>query len=67
MLMRRKITIGVPNIPQFEAALRQAIEGVSGVERVVALSTVVQDGTLFYAAEILTTEGQTAIDGNFTI
>lgn len=55
--------IGVPNTPQFEAALRTAFLNVPNVVEVVSLLTTQDNNTLNYSAVIRTTFGSTGITG----
>lgn len=55
--------VGVPNTPQFEAALRSAFLNVPNVVEVVSLLTSQENNTLTYNAVIRTTFGSTAITG----
>jgi hypothetical protein len=55
--------VGVPNTPQFEAALRSAFLNVPNVTEVVSLLTSQENNTLTYNAVIRTTFGSTAITG----
>lgn len=54
---------GSPNVSQFEAAIRKTILSVADVVRVISLITSVQNNTISYTVTILTSYGQTAIDG----
>jgi hypothetical protein len=49
---------GEPNVPQFEAALRQELLNVPGVTGIKDLSAAVRDGILYYTVEILTDTGE---------
>jgi hypothetical protein len=59
----QQVWIGVPNLQQFEAALRSAFLGVSGVIEVVSLSLSQTSNTLSYTAVIRTIYGAGAING----
>jgi hypothetical protein len=54
---------GIPNIPQFEAAARQAILQVSGVVEIRLFNVVIIEGNLTYTAVIKTIYGEGTIDG----
>lgn len=54
---------GVPKIPQFTSALRQAFLGVDQVVEVVSLITSQLDDTFSYTAVIRTTFGSGGISG----
>lgn len=57
---------GVPNIPAYESALRQAFIGVNGggfVQEVVSLTTTLDENTLTYDAVIKTIYGTENISG----
>ena len=54
---------GVPNLPQFEIALRQAFLGVDGVTEVISLTTIQRADILSYTATIMTTFGGGTING----
>lgn len=55
---------GVPQIQQFQAALRQAFLGVDGVIDVTALAVTQEGNKLVYAATISTVYGTAAISGS---
>lgn len=57
------IWVGVPNIPQFEAAVRTAVLGVPGVVEVVSFLAGVENDILTYTAVIRTIYGTGAING----
>src|SRR5882757_3523850 len=57
------IWVGVPNVSQFQAALRKVISIIPGVIRILDLRTNVSKDILAYQLVLLTTEGQTIIDG----
>jgi hypothetical protein len=57
------VWVGVPNIPQFEMALRRAILAVSGVNEILSLTTSQTGDVLSYTAVILTIFGQGTING----
>lgn len=54
---------GVPNIPQFEMALRTAILAVPGVNEILSLTTSQAGDVLSYTAVILTIYGQGVLNG----
>lgn len=54
---------GNPNIPQFEAVLRNIFLSLPDVVDVLQLDVASQNKTLFYRAVILTTFGQGEISG----
>lgn len=54
---------GAPNLGQFEAALRQALLRVDGVQAVAAFSTSEADGVLSYRVTISTVAGEAALNG----
>lgn len=56
------VWVGAPNIPQFQAALRQALIKVPDVREILALDVAIRNNTLTYEVTILTTYGQ----GNFS-
>lgn len=57
------IWIGAPNIPQWEAALRQALLAVDGVNQIKALTSKVANNVLSYAVTIETIYGEGLING----
>lgn len=57
------VFVGVPNIPQFETALRAAWLQVAHVVRVVSLVTQQIGNTFEYTAVIMTDYGQGTING----
>ena len=58
------IWIGVPNIPQFEAALIQTLLSVPGVSQVQEVAAAIDKGVLSYTAVIITIYGQGVINGS---
>lgn len=54
---------GVPNIRQFEAALRQRLLAVRDVRGIVSLSTAHNGSVLSYVATLSTTFGSVTING----
>lgn len=57
------VWVGVPQLPQFEAALRSAWLAVEGVTDILSVSLTQSGDTLLYSAEILTVYGQGVING----
>lgn len=57
------IWIGVPNVAQYETALRDTILRVSGVRDIISLAVSLADGVAGYTAEILTDYGTGAMNG----
>lgn len=57
------VWVGAPNIPQFEAALRQAIMRVPGVTEILDLDTTISNNVLSYTMTILTPYGTRAVSG----
>ena len=57
------VWIGVPQIAQYEAALRSAFLGVPGVLQVISLVLTQTENNLNYTATIMTTYGQGVISG----
>jgi len=55
--------IGVPNIPQWRAALQLTLEQVPGVADVLSIDTTQQGSVLIYTARILTIYGEGVIRG----
>lgn len=60
------VWVGAPNIPQFEAYLRAAILAVSGVVRIINLTTTIANNVLSYRIVILTNFGQAILTSNGT-
>jgi hypothetical protein len=58
---------GVPNIPQFEAALRKAVLAVDGVVRIISLNVIIQNDVLSYSMSILTSYGEGSISDTTAI
>lgn len=54
---------GVPNIVQFEAAMRSALLNVDGVVQIESFIATQQGSTLFYSAVIITVYGSGVING----
>ncbi len=52
---------GVPNIPQYEAALRTALSEVQGVESIESLTVANVQGVFTYTAVLKTTAGLVTI------
>lgn len=68
------IWVGVPNIPQWVVALRQAFENVPGVLEVISIDTATavnpvtkRNDVLNYVAVILTEFGEGTTNGNLTL
>ena len=59
--------VGIPNIPQFQAALRNAILGVEGVTAANVIQTSISSGVLSYTALITTIYGAGDISGSIPI
>lgn len=57
------VFIGVPQLKQFEAALRATFLAIDGVVEVVSLITAQQDNTLTYTAIIRTIYGTGGVNG----
>jgi hypothetical protein len=57
------IWVGVPNIPQFEAALGAALRNVTDVIDVISLVTRLEQDVLIYEATIKTIYGVGVING----
>lgn len=57
------IWVGTPNVALYETFLRNILEGIPGVMQVTGLTTIVQDNTLSYVANITTQFGETTING----
>lgn len=57
------VWIGVPNIPVFEAALRQRLLAVEDVTGIVSLETARVGDTLTYAATISSVYGEGVLSG----
>lgn len=57
------VWVGVPNLQQFESALRRAFLGVTGVVEVVSLVTSLTGDVLQYTAEIRTIYGSGVVNG----
>jgi hypothetical protein len=57
------VFVGVPNIGQFQIAIRLAILNVSGVTDIISLDITQLDNVLSYTAVILTTYGRGVING----
>lgn len=55
---------GIPNLAQYEAALRQTLLGVEGVTNVTDLLVTNQNNVLSYQANIVTDQGTATINGN---
>lgn len=56
---------GVPDIPQFETALRMTLLNVVDVEQILFIEVSMANNTLIYNATILTTYGQTEINDRY--
>jgi len=56
---------GSPNIQQWEAALTNVLESVTGVSNVLSLDVSVNNNAVSYTATILTMYGEGALNGNF--
>lgn len=54
---------GVPNVPAYEAALRQRLLAVDGVAGIVSLTTRREGDRLTYAATIRTVFGNVTLNG----
>lgn len=61
------VWVGVPNLLQFEAAIRATIQQVSGVNQVLNYKSSVIDGNLVYQVKILTNFGSAVVNGGITI
>ncbi len=57
------VWVGAPNIPQFEAAARAALQAVPDVIQVAEFDTIVQNNVLAYTAVIQTNFGDAVING----
>ena len=57
------VWVGAPNVPQFEAAGRAALQNVPDVVQVVSFDTIVRNNTLAYTAVIQTNFGDAVING----
>lgn len=57
------IWVGVPNIPQWELALTQALEAVQDVIEVISVEVIRQNNVLSYIATISTIYGTGSING----
>ena len=58
---------GVPNIPQFSAALTTTILGIAGVTSLESLDVSAADGVLSYTAVISTIYSPVSVDGDLPI
>lgn len=58
---------GTPDLQQFEIALRQALLSVDNVKQILKIDLIINNNYLNYTALILTTYGQTKIDGNLSV
>lgn len=59
------VWVGTPNLQQWEAALRLALQNVPGVIGIKSIAFSTQNGVLSYNAVIETDEGIGAINGGF--
>ena len=57
------VWVGAPNIAQFENALINAVQAVSGVQNVLSVNISSINNTLLYDLTILTIYGQGVING----
>lgn len=58
------IWVGTPNLPQFEAALLNALQSVPGVVRVLDLAVSKDKNILNYTAVVLTNLGEVTVNGS---
>jgi hypothetical protein len=57
------VWVGSPNVPQFEAAGRAALQLVDGVVEVVTFDSIVSQNKLVYTAQIMTIYGDVYLNG----
>lgn len=61
------VWVGSPNLERFTAALRNSLNNVDGVQRVINLLVSVNSRILSYTATIVTFFGEDLLDGSVTI